>query len=119
MKNRAVHPHQEFSRVPAGDVSVPSRVRENTVLKNAHSGGLSNLVKGNANPFFVKEHNALGRAAGITLCTITKTRTLLLVLTRCQFRLLAEKIRNEEAIRARVVVLLSLACSRLRDKWVR
>ena len=57
---------------------MPSRVRENTVLKNAHSGGLSNPVKANANPFFVKEHNALGRAAEITLCTITKTRTLLL-----------------------------------------
>ena len=57
---------------------MPSRVRENTVLKNAHSGGLSNPVKANANPFFVKEHTALGRAAEITLCTITKTRTLLL-----------------------------------------
>ena len=81
MKNRAVHPHQEFSRVPAGDVSVPSRVRENTVLKNAHSGELSNLVKANVNPFFVKDHNALGRVAGITLCTITKTRTLLLAVS--------------------------------------
>ena len=64
-----------------GDVSVPSRVRENTVLKNAHSGELSNLVKANVNPFFVKDHNALGRAAGITLCTITKTRTLLLTVS--------------------------------------
>ena len=60
---------------------MPSRVRENTVLKNAHSGGLRNLVMANANPFFVKEHNALGGAAGIALCTITKTRTLLLALS--------------------------------------
>ena len=72
-------PTKNSQEYPLGEVSVPSRVRENTVLENAHSGGLSNLVKANANPFFVKEHNALGRAAGITLCTITKTRTVLLV----------------------------------------